>query len=582
MPRPPRCASTQRAADSAAAPVPGAQLGRRLQPAQVLQRAQDLPRLQVRDALADPTPCGHPVAAQHSVPGQPLISHPGFQVLPDPTGLVEAAPQHGVVGVQRRVHQTDPAEHVAGHGRVVDLPGQGDRTGHDAFGLRTLPSVEPDPHGQVAVGHRQVRAGWQDLEHLQRRGQPTLHVRPPPAQPGQRAHPAQVPTHPGGVGLRLPQGERALRSLHRLADQARRRRLDGERLEQVGPLDLGVAIRQLQRPAVVSGRLPVGAGGGRGPGGERRHLDEGVVVACTFGVMHQPGRIGATGPQRAQHASVQPPRPRPWHRLLDSPAGQLVPEGQGPTVDGDHPAFLGSRGGLRPIRKHLIQQPGLCPGRHHGEHVQQLPGGLRQPRHPCQHGLAHRGGQPLLLGGEQLGDEERVAAGGRVHAQARSRVARQLGDRARRQRGERDPNRNRRPQTAQHPLQERDHRHLVVAIGEHQQRAEPLDAAGDEGQRVEAGVVGPVHVLDDHYRRRTAGLVGELVEQRREDRLRGALGQYAGQRGSSRAAHVVHRTERGRSQQVVTGALQDARSRVEFGQEHPHDRRLAHAGAPAQ
>jgi hypothetical protein len=44
-------------------------------------------------------------------------------------------------------------------------------------------------------------------------------------------------------------------------------------------------------------------------------------------------------------------------------------------------------------------------------------------------------------------------------------------------------------------------------------RATVDHGAGDEGQRVEAGVVGPVHVLDDQDRRRTASHVGGRVEQ---------------------------------------------------------------------
>ena len=292
--------------------------------------------------------------------------------------------------------------------------------------------------------------------------------------------------------------------------QAGRRRLDGERLEQVGPLDLGVAIRQLQRPPVVRGRLPVGAGGGRGPGRERRDLDEGVVVACPFGVMHQPGRIGATGLQRgaargraaAAPATVAaPPRPpggparagtpRPHRATATTPRSSAAAAASGQSGHTSSSSPVSARAGTT------------------ASMVQQRPGGLRQPRHPGQHGLAHRGGQPLLLGGEQLGDEERVAAGRGVHAQARSRVARQLRDRV-------APTAGRarsapRPAPADRPAPAaaaRPRRHLVVAIGEHQQRAQPLDAAGDEGQRVEAGVVGPVHVLDDHYRRRTAGLAG--------------------------------------------------------------------------
>jgi hypothetical protein len=42
---------------------------------------------------------------------------------------------------------------------------------------------------------------------------------------------------------------------------------------------------------------------------------------------------------------------------------------------------------------------------------------------------------------------------------------------------------------------------LVVPVGEHQHAGQLLDAPGEVADHVKGGVVGPVHVLDDHHRR---------------------------------------------------------------------------------
>jgi hypothetical protein len=134
------------------------------------------------------------------------------------------------------------------------------------------------------------------------------------------------------------------------------------------------------------------------------------------------------------------------------------------------------------------------------------------------------------------------------------------------------------PNPPKYATQRRLDGHVVVTVGEHEQRGQPLDAAGEEGQRVEARVVGPVHVLHHHHGHRAAR---ELVEQRSEHGLHVGRCQRAGQRRAGLAAQVEHRPQGARGQQVVTGALADRDTGVQPGEERPHQRRLAHPGAAA-
>ena len=185
IPRPPGCASTHRAVASAARQSPAASSVVACNPRRYMQRPQDLPRLEVGDALVDPAPRALPITAHHGSQARPWYAIAGIEGVPGLAGLVEAAPQRGLVRVQHRAHHADPAVHVDEHGEVADLLGQGDGARHGAFGLLPLPPVEADAHGQVAVGHREIRARRLDLEHLQRRRQPAFHVLPPAAQQGQ-------------------------------------------------------------------------------------------------------------------------------------------------------------------------------------------------------------------------------------------------------------------------------------------------------------------------------------------------------------------------------------------------------------
>ena len=101
-----------------------------------------------------------------------------------------------------------------------------------------------------------------------------------------------------------------------------------------------------------------------------------------------------------------------------------------------------------------------------------------------------------------------------------------------------------------------------VAAGEDQAAAGGREAAPEQREQVERGVVGPVDVLD-HDRRRAA--VGERGEQRGQDRLAPAVLQRARERAGRRTGDVVDGAERARYAERVAGAI-----------ERPHVARAQH------
>src|SRR3982750_3664297 len=79
-------------------PEPFSQPGRqaeydqqKLRNTRVLQGAENVPSLQVLDALVDPPPGGRPFAAQGGSRGQPLVSHPGVEMQPGRPGAAQAS-----------------------------------------------------------------------------------------------------------------------------------------------------------------------------------------------------------------------------------------------------------------------------------------------------------------------------------------------------------------------------------------------------------------------------------------------------------------------------------------------------------
>jgi hypothetical protein len=118
--------------------------------------------------------------------------------------------------------------------------------------------------------------------------------------------------------------------------------------------------------------------------------------------------------------------------------------------------------------------------------------------------------------------------------------------------------------------------HLVVAVGDQQQRPGALHPPPQEHQQVQGRLVRPVGVL--HHDHLTRGRPVQLVEERGEDVLaRASRRQQLGQPAAGLAGDVVQRAERARRQQRVAGTHQEAcLRRVPFG-EPPDQRRLADA-----
>ena len=292
--------------------------------------------------------------------------------------------------------------------------------------------------------------------------------------------------------------------------------------------------------------------------------------------MHQTGGVRPDRLQRREYPCVSLSGAQRGERLLDGPAREFVAERHRVLVHGEHSPLLRGQGVLDPARAQHVQQGRLGAGRDDGEQLQQRPGRLGQRRQPGQHGLAHRRGDPFVLGREQLGDVERVAARRGVHPQPPAGITRQPRHRLRRQRTQLDAHGHGGVQAAEHPLQRHGGGGLVLPVGQHQQDGQAVHPPGQERQGVQRGLVGPVDVLDDDD-----GLAVQLVEQGGVDRGDVAAGQRVGQRGTAAAGDVVHRTQRSGRGQVVTRPDQGGNGPVQPVEEGAHQAGLAQTRAAA-
>lgn len=99
---------------------------------------------------------------------------------------------------------------------------------------------------------------------------------------------------------------------------------------------------------------------------------------------------------------------------------------------------------------------------------------------------------------------------------------------------------------------------LVVAIGREQQRASAVNAATDEFEQIERGLIRPVHVFEYAYR----GRLTELAEKAAENHLtRRFRVECATELAIDALGDVVQRAERPWCEQGLTAAAQDTRRR---------------------
>ena len=266
--------------------------------------------------------------------------------------------------------------------------------------------------------------------------------------------------------------------------------------------------------------------------------------------------------QRGQHALVQRDQPGRRHRARDRAPGQLVPERDPAARHRQQAPLLGERedrGGVRGQALHERRgQPGLERGRHHRQLLQHVLGHRVQPPDAGQHGV--RDGRRHPLAGrrdQQFVHEERVP---RRQLEELSRIQRavpaELAHRAGGQPAQRQP-----PhpvaagRLAEQAVQRVLAAQLVVAVGEDEHRGQPGDPPGEVAQRVQGGVVGPVHVLDDQDPRVVRPV--QFGAQRGQQPVPvAAVGHRLAEFRPDAADQVPERAQRPRGGQVVAVANQ--------------------------
>ena len=195
-----------------------------------------------------------------------------------------------------------------------------------------------------------------------------------------------------------------------------------------------------------------------------------------------------------------------------------------------------------------------------GQQLQRAPHRRGERTGPRDDGIAHGFRQRRVRLGEDLADEERVAGRAGVHAGRVEAVpADELRNGRPAQRGELQPPRVRRAdEVAQHRAQ-RVRGPDGVPVGQHEQQRQSGDAAGEEPDEVERGLVAPVQVFDDEG----TGPAAQCLEHGGEDLVLGhRLPQHGRHRGADLAGDVAERAERAGSAQGVAHAPQHRHRRL--------------------
>jgi hypothetical protein len=208
-------------------------------------------------------------------------------------------------------------------------------------------------------------------------------------------------------------------------------------------------------------------------------------------------------------------------------------------------------------------------------------GGRAESRRPGQHGVADGGGHAVGVGGQRLGDEERVARGTLVEQVGiDGGIARERRDRVTREPAQFQPAHG--PGAGQ-LTEQRPQRmgpvHLLVAIGDGEQQWQRAHTPADEPHDVERRLVGPVQVLQNQDGR-ALGL--ELGQQRRSDIMGlGTAIQLRLQVAVGGARDVQQRPQWARGEQWVTRGPQRPHRPGQRAAEGAQERRFADPGLAA-
>jgi hypothetical protein len=314
--------------------------------------------------------------------------------------------------------------------------------------------------------------------------------------------------------------ERPLLCGDRLVELRRQVTLGGPTGEQVSAQRERLALGEPQRPFVLCCRLAMRTRTSSALGGGRRPPQDAVDVAGRLGVMGKRREIravAAAGREGGERPAMQRQPVSGRDRLLDREARQLMPEVDVRMAGDEHARGQALVNTLDEIAGKRLQQPQRhVPGDDRDSLEQSArrrgqAGGARENR------VAHRLGDTLAAGREDLGDEERVAGRRPVQLFRVDSVRLcQFCDRRRRERLDLQPT-GPAHELAQHEPQLLGTIELVIAITGQDQGRDRADPSRQHRDHVERRLVGPMHVLEHDHRRHPAS---ELPQQRRRHLVR--------------------------------------------------------------
>ena len=216
------------------------------------------------------------------------------------------------------------------------------------------------------------------------------------------------------------------------------------------------------------------------------------------------GRAFRRSAQRLQHLPVQHQAPVRPDRLLDREPRQFVAERHRAALTLQHAGLQACVDVLDLVAEDLVEEPDLRARRHDRDCLERGLGGAAEPAHAAEHRVAHRRRDVRAASGEDLGDEERIAAGLDVELLGIEPVRARRAPRPRRARatagaGASRPARcrARRPRGAAGASRASS----LVPVGDDDERAERLGAPGEQSDDVERRLIRPVQVLDHDDRR---------------------------------------------------------------------------------
>ena len=302
----------------------------------------------------------------------------------------------------------------------------------------------------------------------------------------------------------------------------------------VGPLTVG----EPQHTAVLRRRRAMGADGSGCPGCCRPELQDSRAVTCALGEMRQLCEVAAAGPrglQALERQAVELPKARGIEVRKDRLADQLMAERDAVAHRLEQADGHAVAQPLRDVGEDPFQHGVLQPAADHGRGLEDSPAGRAQSRRPRQHGVAHGPGHAGPEIRKNLADEERIAGSPPMQGHG---IERPVGDQdahgVDRQAPKLDADgRSRHSEVAEKQAQGMLGADLVAAIAEDEKSSRLVDAAAEELDQIEGGVIGPVDVLEKEERGPLG--VAQLVEHRKKERYARRLALEQGRGGGPRS-----------------------------------------------